>query len=404
MENPKKEKPTALFKSEPVQNMKSNFGILAFVGWFLVGMFGIVSWIYWTYTSYWSIYIGLCVFFFCLCYIVFWVAYRFHLPFLEIHEQGIYLRPKFMIWQRRFYPFTSIKTVETRGAPGYNRYYSSEGVIYAGGDRIIIFFNDTHTYQLLTTYCDDIKTPFMLITERLTPKSDAPISKECEICHKHPVSYRCIKCGIRTCDDCGDADECLSCRVHTLFRRSLFCFGFYAIPVLCLIYGQTNLHLPFFTMYQYEVDMRFGPGYALFMWAWTNGLTGIGCIWLGFGFYSAAFSIIRYEKTMVWSREKSIIIAATVLGIAILVMKIIYFIQVLIGFADILKIMLVLEVGIGDIFLYFTFRIASYKSRFRATSEQHLYSFMNISGIIISLLSIINGIIGIISMISYIKT
>jgi hypothetical protein len=322
---------------------------------------------------------------------MFWFAYRYHVHFLEIYELGIYLRSKIFLWQTKFYPFTAIQNIELR-----------EGTRYTSFKRLIIYLPFRTSYELLDTYCYDTETPIKLIKDRLSFVSETEVVEKCEICQTREISYRCDKCGILICDDCGDADQCMGCRLHALFRRALICFAFFIIPILCLIYAEVNLHLPFFTMYRYEFDMRLGPGYALLMWGWLNGLTGIGSIWLGFGFFFAGFAILKYEKDLVWNREKKIIIASSIMGIAILIMKFIYVIQVLIGFVGILKFMVALEVIIGELFLYFTVRISAYKSKYRESSEQNLWKTLKIVTIAYMLMYIVSAIIGIISSIAYI--
>jgi hypothetical protein len=216
----------------------------------------------------------------------------------------------------------------------------------------------------------------------------------CELCEKKGISFRCIKCGIQICDDCGDAEECLPCRLHTLLRRALICFGFYLIPIFCLAYGEIELHLPFLTMYQIDFDANKAGGYALFMWHSLNTLFGgFGVPWLGLGFFFASLSILKIKNLIVWERNKANIIANCIIAFIIVIMKTLYFIQILFATDLIFKILLILEIVLGLSWFYFSYRIASYKAKSRDKVNQFLDLAFIIVQILINIIYIIIAII-----------
>ena len=294
------------------------------------------------------------LFFFSLATIFFWIGLKFRVNYLEIYENGIKIRTPERPLKQREIPYEDIVDLSIGKMPkyygSYNQYRSSPSKrLHIDFDKIVIYFRNGKPYQISGAWVYDLATAKQLIESKIAKPLRNLI---CHHCKKDKMIRRCDGCGVQTCSNCSENDECLKCRLKRHHKRALISFGFSSIPPIILIIWVLIENVPLFHVFCDAKGNVFAIYYFFF-----NPLIGILGTAYGLGIWVVELRVLKKIKQTSGTVNYIGFLFISVLGTIILSFKILYFVQIINSNQPDLIVVLVVEIIFALIIIYSTYRM-----------------------------------------------
>jgi hypothetical protein len=171
-----------------------------------------------------------------IAFIPFWVGLKFKYVYLEIHDNGIYIRKPIYPFKQYFYRFDEIKRVYIGKMPKYYGSYNPDARmghrLHIGFSKLVIVPKMGKPVWISSAWVFDTATAAKIIRKNIQSEE---LKGFCKLCNREKSKEICDTCGLEVCKYCYEESECLICLSKRFNKRIGISFLISLIPCFIAI-------------------------------------------------------------------------------------------------------------------------------------------------------------------------